>query len=371
MPPLSLLIKPSSGMCNLNCTYCFYHDLMSMREVPSYGMMSGEVSRALIRKALDFAEGQCTFGFQGGEPTLAGLDFFREFVETAERCNRRNLKISYYIQTNGCSLTREWAEFLAGHGFLTGVSLDGTIHTHNRYRRDWEGGDTFARVMDGIRLLKQCGAAYNILTVVNRATAMSARKLYGFYAKNHFQYLQFIPCLDPMGAEKGAAEYALTPEAYGRFLCELFDLWYDDITSGRPVSIRTFENYLGILRGYPPESCDMAGRCSIQHVVEADGGVYPCDFYVLDEWRLGNVLDQSFEDFAGTKRAAAFIAASRELSAECRQCEYFRLCRGGCRRLREGEASGRSYFCRSYRQFFGYALDRMRKISMENGGGFR
>lgn len=363
MPPLNLLIKPSSGLCSLNCTYCFYHDLMSKRQVPSYGFMSDEVRETLIRKALDYAQGQCCFGFQGGEPTMIGLDFYRGFVKLAEQYNKRKVKINYFIQTNGYGLNEQWARFLAEHDFLTGISLDGTIHTHNRYRKNYDGKDTFVQVMDTIALLDKYKAKYNILTVVNKATAMSAKKIYQFYRKRDFRYLQFIPCLDPAGAEKGKEEYSLLPEAYGRFLCDLFDLWHDDFLHGRIVSIRTFDNYLGILRGYPPEACDMRGMCSVQHVVEADGSVYPCDFYVLDQWRLGTVLEDGFGDFAGKERAEAFIEASRNIDEECRACRYFSLCRGGCRRMRQETGNARNYFCRSYQMFFDYALERMMKLA--------
>lgn len=362
MPPLNLLIKPSSGMCNLNCTYCFYHDLMSKREVPSYGFMSGELRETLIRKALDYAEGQCCFGFQGGEPTMIGLDFYKEFVKLVEQYNQKKIKVSYFIQTNGYGLSEEWVGFLAENHFLTGISLDGTIHTHNRYRKNYDGKDSFAQVMETIKLFNRYKADYNILTVVNKATAMSAKKIYQFYRKNDFRYLQFIPCLDPVGDEKGKEEYSLLPEAYGQFLCEMFDLWYDDFTHGRMVSIRNFDNYLGMLRGYPPEACDMRGICSVQHVVEADGSVYPCDFYVLDQWRLGNIREHSFGEFGEMDKAGEFIRSSRNIDEGCRQCRYFNLCRGGCRRVREETGNGRNYFCRSFEMFFDYALDRMMRM---------
>ena len=362
MPPLNLLIKPSSGMCSLNCTYCFYHDLMSKREVSSYGFMSDEISGILIQKALTYASGQCSFGFQGGEPTMIGLDFYRKFVELVKKHNHKNLEISYFIQTNGYLLSEEWVRFLAENHFLIGISLDGTIHTHNRYRKNYDGKDSFAQVMDTIELCNRYKAEYNILTVVNKATAMSVRKVYQFYRRKDFRYLQFIPCLDPIGKEKGKEEYSLLPEEYGRFLCELFDLWHDDYCHGRLVSIRNFDNYLGILRGYPPEACDMRGQCSIQHVVEADGSVYPCDFYVLDQWKLGNIREEEFGDFAAKERAEEFIALSRNQDAECRNCRYFNLCRGGWRRVRGGTGQGRNYFCQSYKMFFDHALERMMKM---------
>lgn len=362
MPALNLLIKPSSGMCNLNCTYCFYHDLMSKREVPSYGFMSREICETMIKKALSYATGQCSFCFQGGEPTLIGLEFYKEFVELVKEHNYKKLAVTYSIQTNAYRLSEEWVRFLAKNHFLTGISLDGTIHTHNRYRKNYDGKDSFAQVMDNIALFNRLKAEYNILTVVNQATAMSIRKIYQFFKKNDFRYLQFIPCLDPMGKEKGKEEYSLSPEAYGKFLCELFDLWHDDYCHGRIISIRTFDNYLGLVRGYPPESCDMRGQCSVQHVVEADGSVYPCDFYVLDQWKLGTVSQDGFGDYVEKKKAREFIEGSAVLDKGCKACRYFPLCRGGCRRVREEGVGGRNYFCRSYKMFFDYALERLMKM---------
>lgn len=362
MPPLNLLIKPSSGMCNLNCTYCFYHDLMSKRETPSHGFMSDEICETLIQKALEYADGQCSFGFQGGEPTLIGLEFYQKFVELAKKHNKKNVAVSYFIQTNGYQLTKEWADFLAENHFLTGLSLDGTIHTHNRYRKNYEGRDSFAQVMDTVSLLDKYKAEYNILTVVNKATAMAVKNIYRFYHKNGFHYLQFIPCLDPIGKEKGKEEYSLLPEEYGTFLCQLFDMWYDDYMHGQPVSIRTFDNYLGMLKGYPPEACDMRGCCSIQHVVESDGGIYPCDFYVLDQWRLGNIMTDNFDDFYKNERAEAFINTSLSVNEECAKCMYYKLCRNGCRRLREETPDGKNYFCESYKMFFDHALRQMHNM---------
>lgn len=362
MASLSLLIKPSSGMCNLNCTYCFYHDLMEKREVASYGFMTYEVGEILIKKALEYATGDCSFGFQGGEPTLTGLGFYRDFVRLVKKYNVKNLNISYYIQTNGYNLSEEWVSFLAEHHFLTGISLDGTIHTHNRYRKALNGEDTFKQVMETIELFRKHKAEYNILTVVNKSTAMAAKRIYGFYKKMDFNYLQFIPCLDPVGVEKGKEEYSLLPKEYGGFLCGLFDLWYEDYIHGRRISIRTFDNYLEMLRGYPPEACDMQGHCSVQHVIEADGSVYPCDFYVLDFWRLGNITEDDFGDFEKKKPTECFIRSSENLDEACVKCSYYPLCRGGCRRLREENGNGRNYFCEAYKMFFDYALLRLMKI---------
>ena len=243
----------------------------------------------VIIRAFEFADEYCSFAFQGGEPTLVGLGFYQKFIELVKLHNHKKLTLHYALQTNGFCLSPEWGDFFYQNHFLIGISLDGTIHTHNAYRKHSSGKETFTDIMDTIHMLKNKKVDFNILTVVNSKTAALIRKIYSFYQKNNFEYLQFIPCLEPFEEPAGRQDYSLTPEIYGQFLCDLFDLWYIDITRGKMVSIRLFDNYISMLKGLPPESCDMQGICSQQHVIEADGSAYPCDFYVLDRYKLGNV----------------------------------------------------------------------------------
>ena len=366
MPPLQLLIKPASGSCNLRCKYCFYCDEMEKREVVNFGMMSEETLEAVVKKALDFADGFCGFAFQGGEPTLVGLPFFYKLLEFQARYNHKNVTITNSIQTNGTRLTPEWAQFLAKHHFLTGISLDGIKHTHDALRLGNDGKGTFGAVMEATRLLKEAGAEFNILTVVNRLTATKVDRIYNFYKKNGFDYLQFIACLDPLGEEPGSRDYSLTPQDYGQFLIRLFDLWYLDLQKGKQPYIRMFENYIALLLGQEPESCEQRGVCSIQFVTEADGSVYPCDFYVLDPYKMGNFREDTVEEMAKKGRESHFLDPSLTPALECRMCPYLFLCRGGCRRNRtelpNGEL-GLNYFCPSYRAFFDACLPRMRQIA--------
>ncbi len=366
MPPLQLLIKPSSGSCNLRCRYCFYCDEMAKRETPNYGFMSEETLEMLVKRALEFADVRCGFAFQGGEPTLVGLDFYKKLLLFQEKYNVKHVRIENSIQPNGYKLGEEWAEFFARNQFLVGVSLDGMIHTHDAYRVNGAGDGTFAEIMKTLELFDEKRVEYNILTVVNRRTADRISRIYQFYRKQGWKYLQFIACLDPLGETPGQREYSLTPEAYGKFLVTLFDLWYLDLQKGTQPSIRMFENYIGILMGMQPEACDMRGHCSRQSVVEADGSVYPCDFYVIDRWRMGNVREQSFEEILECGKQLRFVEESVENREECRTCEYGYLCRGGCRRNRQQDESGRmgeNYFCPSYKMFFKAALPRMQQIA--------
>lgn len=366
MPPIHLLIKPASGNCNLRCKYCFYYDLTEKREIPSYGIMTVDTLEAVIKKTLATAEGQCTIAYQGGEPTLAGLSFFQKSVEFQNKYNVNNIEIHNAIQTNGYAIDGAWADFFAKNHFLVGVSLDGTSAVHDFLRVDPKGNGSYSRVMKNIMMLREHKVDFNILTTVHGFNAKKIREIYRFFKAKQFDYLQFIPCLDPFEKENGKERHSLTPAVYGEFLCNLFDLWYDDIVAGNTVHIRHFENYIEMLLGYPPESCGMSGICSYQHVVEADGAIYPCDFYVTDRYKIGNVVTDSFDQLQQQRFEIGFIEESKAIDPACQECPYFGLCRGGCKRYRltnEDGSLGLNYYCESYKRFFEYTGTRLQQLA--------
>lgn len=356
MPAVNILIKPASSACNMGCKYCFYRDVAENREEAFAGMLSLDAMERTIRAGMEYAEGICSFAFQGGEPTLAGLDFYRSVVALEKKYARPGVEIRNALQTNGTLIDDEWAEFLAENHFLVGLSLDGPAGLHNVNRVDLRGGDTFNRVLRAARLFEKHGVEYNILCVVTGKNARSIEKIYRFYRKNGFRWLQFIPCLEPLGAERGESPYALSVEQYGEYLIRIFDLWLDDLQRGEYVSVRHLDNWLSLLFGEPPEVCSMVGHCSVQFVVEGDGGVYPCDFYVLDRWRMGTVGEESFARMLGSAAARDFVGGSLHVPAECRACRFGPVCRNGCRRDRVVEPDGtigKNYYCDAYRRFFG------------------
>ena len=367
MPAASILIKPASANCNMDCKYCFYKCLSSHREEYSKGFMKEETLETLVREAIAYADGSLTFAFQGGEPTLAGLDFFQKAVELQQKYNNKKLQIENTIQTNGLLIDEKWARFLGEHRFLVGLSLDGPKKMHDRYRKDAAGQDTFARIMHSVQLLEQYHVDYNVVTVVTNDTAKQASFLYKFWKRNHYPFVQFIPCMDEIKRQDGTQErsiYAVEPEQYGKFLCELFDLWYADFAAGETMDIRMFSNLAQMAAGYPAEECGMNGCCNCYFVVEGDGSVYPCDFYCMDEWKLGTVND-GFVQMKTSEKAKAFVEASRPVCAACQECPYFSLCRGGCRRWREPFVDGKpglNQLCSAYRMFFAHAAERMERL---------
>lgn len=374
MPPIYVMMKPVSGLCNMRCRYCFYADEMQNREEENRGMMSEATLENVIRKAMEAAEGEVTFAYQGGEPTLRGLEFFEKVVELQRKYGRKRLAVHNALQTNGYLIDERWCEFFCKNEFLIGLSVDGTMKTHNLNRLDVNREGTYERCMRAAELMKHYGVEFNILTVVNRQTAPKIRKIYQDYERRGFHYQQYIACLDPLASEPGKEKYSLLPQMYGEFLTELFQLWYDDWKEGRQPYIRLFENYIGIFLGYPPESCEQSGVCGYQHVVEADGRVYPCDFYMLDEYELGNLNEIGFQEIRENRKKIRFVENSMNHGEECRACTYFHVCRGGCNRnriLNETTGSRRNYFCESYRMLFDAHYGKLMQIAEEIRRGQR
>ncbi|MBQ5916256.1 MAG: anaerobic sulfatase maturase [Lachnospiraceae bacterium] len=366
MPPISLLVKPASGSCNMRCRYCFYTDETENRTVPSMGVMSIETMKTMVDKALIFADGDCSFAFQGGEPSLAGLPFFRALTDyVKDHPNPKKVRVHYSFQTNGYNLNEDWAKWFVENQVLVGISLDGPKEIHDRYRVDHAGKGTYQKVMSSIQLFNKYHVDYNILTVVTSATSRHGQQVYNFFKKNDFRYQQYIECLDPIGEVQGGYEYSLTPERYEEFLKTTFDSWYLDMKSGRYVYNRYFENLMMIIARQGAESCNMRGVCGAQWVIEADGSVYPCDFYALDEWYLGNINQDSFETMEQQRQTLGFIEWSKQIPEDCKNCRYFGLCRNGCRRNREpvtSTSTQKNYFCSAYKNFIEYAYPRLAEI---------
>ncbi len=366
MPPISLLIKPASSNCNLWCKYCFYHSIAKSRQIDSYGTMDIKTLETLVRKALAYTDYTCTFVFQGGEPTLIGLGFFQKLIAFEEKYNIKKVKINHAIQTNGMIIDNEWAKFFAENKFLVGLSLDGPKDIHDSYRVRPDGKGSFLRIMETVNYFNEYDVEYNILSVVTAQVARHINRIYNFYKKHNFRYLQFIPCLDPLSEQPGGYEYSLTPERYAYFLKTLFDRWYFDVVKGNLINIRYFDNLVGIAMGFKPEACGMSGVCSCQFVVEANGGVYPCDFYVIDQWYLGNLRCSSFEKIRNSKVTKTFIEGSKYIDPKCKECKWFILCRGGCRRDREPFEQNKpllNHYCLTYMEFFEYAGDRIFELA--------
>lgn len=363
---LSLMIKPSSSKCNLECKYCFYNSISSSRNIYDYGFLKESTLKEIIQKSSAYCNGgNCVVGFQGGEPLLIGLSFYKRLIEYI-KCFNNGTKFSFSLQTNGTLITEEWAKLFKENNFLIGISLDGNKDIHNLNRVNRKHEETFNGVMKGIRLLKKYNVDFNILTVVTSAMCKKVESTYNFFKKNDFKYLQFIPCLEPLeNINVPLRKFSLTKEDYKIFLIKLFDLWYKDAISNNYISIRLFDNILGLFFNQNYEACDMKGVCSCQHIIESDGSVYPCDFYTYEKYKIGNILTNSFDDIHKHPTTTIFLNESTNIATKCTTCEYYFICRNGCSRHRENQDNSLNYFCEAYYEFYSYSIDKFKDLAFK------
>jgi len=360
MPQATFMIKPVSNLCNMQCQYCFYDDVSKNRKQASHGIMSAETLETIVKKALEYADTSCSFAFQGGEPTLAGLDFYKSLLNFQKIYNKKNIAINNSIQTNGLNLNAQWANFFAKNKFLVGLSIDGTQPLHDKHRKTANGAGTYDKIQKTASIFQGHKVEYNILCVVNNDVACAPEDVY-LNLKKH-KYLQFIPCINYFDENSPTLNVA----AYANFLKITFDLYYKDFMRGKYVSIRNFDNYINVLSGNPPEQCGMAGMCSRYFLIEADGGVFPCDFYVLDEWKIGNINEDSLFRMIKSEASHLFINSSKHVDEKCTKCKWHGLCRGGCRRYREPMVNNTLSLnsnCEAFNDFFEYSYSRMVEIA--------
>lgn len=331
MAYVSLLIKPASSACDLRCAYCFYRDVALQREVPAHSLMNTATMQAVIDRALAVGDdATISFAFQGGEPTLAGLGFFERFVAyVAEK--RTHQHITYALQTNGMSIDDAWAAFCARHRVLVGVSIDGERAVHDALRPDASGEPTHKRALAAYKLLRDVGVEVNVLSVLTPQLAAHPQRVFSFLLREGVDYVQFIPCLAGLAGE--GAEFALTPADFSAFYRTLLRAWLRELERGVYVSVGLFDDVMRMALGQRPLQCGALGRCALQFVVEANGSVYPCDFYALDEWCMGSVAHHSLEEMAHSAVAIRFLSEPRPACASCSTCRFEGMCHKNCRRM--------------------------------------
>lgn len=351
------MVKPASGDCNLRCAYCFYRDVADSRECPSRGRITRELMRDILKKAFDFADGKpVTLNFQGGEPLLRGKQFYIDLADDIKELNTRHSPLFLGIQTNGTLLDDEWCRILDSLHCLVGLSLDGD-RTANANRVDARGKEVFDEVLSAADTLKRNGVPFNILSVLTKDVAMRIEDIYLFFTERGFKNLQFIPCLKPLDGTMADDSFYLDSASYAHFLIAGFNLYRNDIMRGNYTSVRNFDNFVRLASFRPAEQCGMNGHCTHQFAIEADGSVYPCDFYCTDDNLLGNIRDTDFYRLERTERAVDFIKSSLVVPEECKTCICYGICKGGCKRERKD-----IYKCDAMRAFFRYAIGDLRRI---------
>lgn len=374
----NLMIKPAGSLCNLDCHYCYYLD-----KVAIYGgrepKMSIDMLETVIREYINANEvDEVCFNWHGGEPLVMGLDFYRKAVEFEQKyCG--NKRVRNTIQTNGTLLTPEWASFLKENGFLVGISVDGAGAVHDRYRRDKAGMPTLDRVVRGIELLYRAGVEYNTMTTVNKASEGHGLETYNFMKSLGSRYMQFMPVVehikypsgsdgkpnksarpfivDPSEEDARLAPWSVSPIAYGKFMCEIFDHWVRSDVGSYYVNL--FDCTLAGWVGATPGTCAYAETCGGNSIIEHNGDVYCCDHFVYPKYRLGNIATDSLASMMDSPKQVSFGIGKRNgLPRACLRCQWFKACHGECPKHRfnvnENGETGLNVLCDGLRLFFSH-----------------
>ena len=375
----NIMIKPVGSLCNLRCRYCYYLDKADI-----YGgkepRMTYEMLETFIREyiaANDVPE--VLFNWHGGEPLLMGLDFYRKAIQLQKKY-ASGKRIRNALQTNATLVTAEWAAFFRENGFLIGVSLDGPKDVHDCYRAGKGGGSTSERVVKGIAELYKAGVDYNIMATVNRKSEGRGLEIYQFLKGAGTRFIQFMPVLEHVKDgrivspdEEGSqiAPWSVSAEGFGRFLCDIFDYWVrHDVGS---VFINQFDSTLAMWCGEQPGTCTFAQTCGGNSVIEHNGDLYPCDHFVYEDYRIGNVLETDLRTLMASEKQIRFGIDKRNgLPKKCVTCRWYFACHGECPKHRfnrtDSGEPGLNALCDGYSMFFSHVapyMERMKQLLSE------
>lgn len=370
-----VLAKPTGAICNLACSYCFFLDKELLYEGDRF-RMSDETLERFVTQLIDaHRTPQVTIAWQGGEPTLMGIDFYRRAIAIAEANRRPGMTFLHTLQTNGTLLDDRWCEFLAEHGFLVGISIDGPRELHDAHRVDKRGGGTFDKVMHGLRLLQRHGVDFNVLTTVNSVNADHPLEVYRFLRDEvRTEWMQFIPVVERVDADGAPAdlrgthvsERSVRPDQLGRFLTTVFDEWVrHDVGS---VFVQTFEAAASIWAGRENSGmCVFNETCGTGIALEHNGDLHSCDHFVDPDYFMGNLAEATIDELVAAPAQHEFGMAKRDtLPQYCLDCDVLFACHGECPKNRfvetpDGEP-GLNYLCEGYRTFFRHIDAPMRKM---------
>ncbi len=364
MQNFSLLIKPTSADCNLKCSYCFYLKKKSLYPNKKQHRMSDKTLDNMVSSFLKTKQQNYAFGWQGGEPTMMGLEFFEKVIEFQKYYGRSGLNVSNGLQTNAVLIDNKMAAHFAKYNYLLGVSLDGPAQYHDKYRLNLANEGSHKDIINSIGILKQNNVEFNILSMINSTTASHAKEIYNYMTNADFNFLQFIPCVE-FDMNNKPLPFTVSGPAFGEFLCNLFDVWYENDT--RKVSIRLFDSILHLLVDNVRNVCHFGKDCRQYLVVEHNGDIYPCDFFVLPSLKLGNLNVDSWDKLLSSPKYRNFGLKKSEYSAKCAKCKFINICAGECLKHRLygkiTDPKNVSWLCEGWEMFFEHTLDRFTKLA--------
>lgn len=382
--PLYVMVKSVGSVCNLSCDYCYYLEKSKLYKEAKNHVMSEELLDKFIEEYIQSQTmPQVMFTWHGGEPLMRPISFYKKAIDLQKKY-AQGRTIDNCIQTNGTLLTDEWCRFFKENNFLVGVSIDGPQEFHDEYRKNKQGQPSFAKVMKGIELLKKHGVEYNAMAVVNDFNADYPLDFYHFFKEIDCHYIQFTPIVErlsnradglslssPVQQEKAdLAEFSISPEQWGNFLCAIFDEWVREDVGN--YYIQLFDSTLANWIGEQPGVCTMAKNCGHAGVMEYNGDVYSCDHFVFPEYKLGNLYTNTLVEMMYSDKQTQFgEAKSKTLPSQCKECEFLFACNGECPKNRFAFTStgepGLNYLCKGYHKFFKHVapyMDFMKKELM-------
>ncbi len=366
--PFSLLIKPASADCNLRCAYCFYLERSSLYSQTKRHRMSRDVLERIISSYMATEQPQYSFGWQGGEPILMGIGFFEKVVSLQKKYGKAGAVVGNGVQTNATLIDDSLASFFGRYNFLLGVSLDGPENLHNTYRVSARGRGTHERVVKSIQTLRKHNVEFNILTAVNSANVKKAAEIYHYLLDNNLFFHQYIPIVE-FGDNGQALPFSIRGGEWGEFLCAIFDEWIK--SDVRRVSIRLFDAVLNLLAQGVRAVCTMGSNCCQYFVVEYNGDIYPCDFFVDSNKLLGNIRSSNWQQLLESPVYRNFGAQKSRLNSHCIECPYLQLCAGDCLKHRfygppgERQPENISWLCEGWKMFYEHTLPTFRRMARE------
>jgi uncharacterized protein len=367
-PPLfQVFVKPAGARCNLSCRYCYYLEKKGLYGEKAVSIPSLLLEEYIVQHIEASSDREIRFSWHGGEPTILGLDYFRLIRKLQEKHLPRGREAANGMQTNGTLLDEDWGRFLSEEGFSVGLSLDGPEDLHNTHRLTAAGGPTYKEALRGYEILRRFGVPTDILCVVNSHNVMHPGRTYRFFREIGARYISFLPCVERLPGGR-INPLSVTPEAWGNFLCTVFDLWIaNDI--GR-LKVQIFEESARTAFGLEHSLCIFRPVCGDVPVLEHNGDFYACDHFVDPGHLVGNIIETPLADLLKSPAQRAFGLKKRQsLPKACLQCGVLEMCHGGCPKNRfmpSGEKDkGLNYLCAGYKQFFTHCLPWVRAVAEE------